>query len=166
MRILVLIALILDGSKAGFPQLPVTKTAETQVRRRLDEKVPVWLKAFNVTGVGIAYIEDEKIAWTAFYGEQLPGGPRANEQTLYSVVSLTKPISAEIILRLVSAGTLSLDEAISPYRIDPDVKDNPWTRLLTPRLCLSHQSGFTNWRYQTGNVLKLQWWPNGLWLLG
>ena len=32
-------------------------------------------------------------------------------------------------------------------------------QIITPRLCLSHQTGFTNWRYQTNNVLKFQWEP-------
>ena len=113
----------------------------------------------NVTGVGIAYIEDGKLAWTRFYGDQVPGGPPANDQTLYSIASLTKPITAEIILRLASAGSRELGEPIYRYWTDPDVKDNPWNKLLTPRLCLSHQTGFTNWRYQTGNVLKFQWEP-------
>jgi CubicO group peptidase (beta-lactamase class C family) len=58
---------------------------------------------------------------------------------------------------VASQGTLALDEAISAYWTDPDVKDNPWNQLLTPRLRLSHQTGFTNWRYQTDNVLTLLW---------
>jgi CubicO group peptidase (beta-lactamase class C family) len=137
--------------------------AQTQLhspaQRRLDQRMPVWLNAFNVTGVGIAWIENGRVSWTAYYGLQVPGGPRASDKTLYSVASLTKPISAEIILRLASAGKISLDEPIDRYWIDPDVKDSDWNRLLTPRLCLSHQTGFPNWRYQTGNVLKFQWQP-------
>jgi len=128
-------------------------------QRRLDERVPVWLQAFNVTGVGIAYIQNGRVAWTAFYGNQVTDGPAANAKTLYSVASLTKMISAETILRLASAGKISLDESMAPYWVDPDVKDNPWTALLTPRLSLSHQTGFPNWRRQTGNVLKFQWQP-------
>lgn len=62
-------------------------------------------------------------------------------------------------MRLASAGKLSLDEPISPYWIDPDLKGNPWTKLLTPRICLTHQTGFPNWRYQTSNVLKFQFQP-------
>src|SRR5579863_8189593 len=121
---------------------------ESAAQRHLDERMPVWLKAFNVTGVGIAYIEHGKIAWNAFYGDQVPGGPPASSTTLYSIASLTKPITAEIIDRLASAGKLSLDELTSPYWTDPDLKDNPWAKLLTPRICLTHQTGFPNWRYQ------------------
>lgn len=121
--------------------------------------MPTWLKAFNVTGVGVAYIQDGRLAWTAFYGDQIPGGPPANEKTLYNVASLTKPITAEIILRLASIGKISLDKPISPYRTDPDLADNPWTKSLTTRICLTHQTGFPNWRYQSGNRLKFLWQP-------
>jgi CubicO group peptidase (beta-lactamase class C family) len=62
-------------------------------------------------------------------------------------------------VRLASAGKLSLDESIAEYWIDPDVKDNAWNQLLTPRLCLSHQTGFPNWRYQTKGTLQFQWQP-------
>lgn len=133
--------------------------ARTPAQTRLDQKVPVWQKAFNVTAVGIAYIEDGRVAWTAFYGEQWPGGPKSSDKTLFSVASLTKPITAEIILRLASQEQLSLDEPMYLYWTDPNVADNPWSRLLTPRLCLSHQTGFTNWRYQTKGVLTFQWMP-------
>lgn len=137
---------------------PLSAQTKSPAQLRLDQKVPIWLKAFNVTGVAIAKIENGKLVWTAFYGDRIPGQP-ANEKTLYSVASLTKPITAEIILRLASEGKLSLDEPIFPYWIDPDVANNPWNKLLTPRLCLSHQTGFTNWRYQTHNVLTFQFEP-------
>jgi len=138
---------------SGFAQ------RRTPAQVRLDREIPIWLRAFNVTSVGIAYIENGKLAWTVFYGEQIPGGPAANGKTLYSVASLTKPITAELILRLASQGKLSLDEPICRSWIDPDVKANPWNELLTARLCLSHQTGFANWRYQTHNILTFGWQP-------
>jgi CubicO group peptidase (beta-lactamase class C family) len=142
----------------GFGQTPPKPLSDSEMRSQLDQKAAEWLKQFDVPSVAVAYIREGKIDWTAVYGEQSPGVP-ANGKTLYNVASLTKPISAEVILRLASKGVISLDEPISPYWIDPDVKDNPWNGLLTPRLCLSHQTGFTNWRYQTNNVLTFQWQP-------
>jgi CubicO group peptidase (beta-lactamase class C family) len=138
------------------PTQPIKLPSKTAAQRKLDERVPAWLKDFNVTGVGIAWIEDGRIAWTAFYGEQVPGGPPAGPSTLYNVASLTKPITAEIALRLASAGTISLDESMAPYWVDPDIKDNPWAKKLTPRICLSHETGFPNWRYETDKVLVFQ----------
>jgi len=144
---------------SGLLQLRAQSTDSSELRHRLDEKVPTWIRVFNATGVSIAYIEHGKIAWTAYYGEQVPGGPAANEKTLYDVASLTKPITAEVIVRLASEGKLALDGSMAPDWIDPDIKDNPWSKLLTLRMCLSHRTGFANWRYQTKNVLTFQWEP-------
>jgi CubicO group peptidase (beta-lactamase class C family) len=132
---------------------------KTAVQRKLDDRVPGWLKDFNVTGVAIAWIEKGQIAWTAFYGEQMPGGPPTGPATLYNVASLTKPITAEIALRLASSGRISLDEPMAAHWVDPDIKDNPWTKKLTPRIVLSHETGFLNWRYETNNVLTFQHEP-------
>jgi CubicO group peptidase (beta-lactamase class C family) len=66
---------------------------------------------------------------------------------------------APIFWRRIHLSNFSLDEPISPYWTDPDLKDNPWAKLLTPRICVTHQTGFPNWRYQTGNILKFQWQP-------
>lgn len=132
---------------------------ESGLKHQLDLQVPAWLKEFNATSASVAYIDDGKLAWAAYYGEQIPGGPAANAKTLYNVASLTKPITSEVILRLASEEKLSLDEPIAAYWTDPDIKDNPWSKLLTSRLCLSHQTGFTNWRYQTKGVLTFQWEP-------
>src|SRR5580704_5691024 len=117
-----------------------------------------WLKESDVPSVAVAYIEDRTMAWTAVYGEQSPG-VAATGKTLYNMASLTKPITAETVLRLASAGKISLDESMSPFWLDPDIKNDPWSKLLTPRLCLSHQTGFANWRRMTGGVLKIRWEP-------
>lgn len=127
-------------------------------RRRVAENSNV-VRRFDDVSTAIAYIENGKVSWVSIYGTRFPGGPPADGKILYSVASLTKPITAETILRMASAGKLSLDEPISPYWIDPDVKDNQWNALLTPRICLSHETGFPNWRYQSNDVLGFQWEP-------
>jgi CubicO group peptidase (beta-lactamase class C family) len=111
-----------------------------------------------VPSVAVAFIKDRRLARTAVYGEQFPG-VAATGKTLYNMASLTKPVTAETVLRLASAGKFSLDESMSSFWLDPDIKDDPWSKLLTPRLCLSHQTGFANWRRMTGGVLKIRWEP-------
>ena len=137
---------------------PVKPTPEASMRARLDRDVPGWLKQADVPSAAIAWIDHGAVAWTQVYGEQSPG-VRANAQTLYNVASLTKPVSAEVVMRLVAQGKVSLDEPISAYWVDPDVKDNAWNTLLTPRICLSHQTGFKNWRYESAGKLQFQWQP-------
>jgi len=135
-----------------------TVAATKDGRAEIDAHVAEWLKESDVPSVAVAYIQDRKVAWTEVYGEQSPG-VAATKKTLYNVASLTKPITAETILRLASAGKLSLDESMSQIWVDPDIKDDPYSKLLTPRLCLSHQTGFANWRRMTGGVLKIRWKP-------
>ncbi|MEO1175176.1 MAG: serine hydrolase domain-containing protein, partial [Myxococcota bacterium] len=43
-------------------------------------------------------------------------------------------------------GKLDLDEPLSAYWVDPDVAEDPRHQALTPRIMLSHRSGFPNWR--------------------
>jgi CubicO group peptidase (beta-lactamase class C family) len=135
-----------------------TQRNPTALRQSLDASAPAWLKQNDVPSVAVAYIDHGKIAWTAVYGEQSPSVP-ATDKTLYNIASLTKPITAEIVLRLAAKGKLSLDESMSDYWVDPDIKDNPWTPLLTPRIALSHQTGFANWRRMTNGVLTIRWQP-------
>ena len=54
-----------------------------------------------------------------------------------------------VTLKLISTGKLGLDESLDKYWTDPDVKNDKRTKKLTPRIILSHQTGFTNWRYLT-----------------
>jgi CubicO group peptidase (beta-lactamase class C family) len=129
-----------------------------ELRQQLDASAPQWLKQDDVPSVAVAYISHGKIAWTAVYGEQSPGVP-ATGNTLYNMASLTKPITAEVILRMAAKGKLSLDESMSPYWVDPDIKGNPWADLLTSRINLSHQTGFANWRRMTNGVLTFRWKP-------
>ena len=143
----------------GTPAQTTASMDKSTLRLGLDKKVRRWQTIFDDVSIAIAYIENGKISWISITGSRFPGGPSADDKTLYSVASLTKPITAETILRLASDGKLSLDERLSAYWVDPDVKDNPWNALLTPRLCLSHQTGFPNWRYQTKDVLGFQWEP-------
>ena len=118
-------------------------------KRILNEKVPEWLKSYNVPSIAIGNIVDGELKWTEVYGEQKPG-KKANDSTLYTIASLTKPITAELILRLVDRDKISLDEPLSDYWIDPDVIKDKRHKLLTPRIALSHQTGFPNWRGQKG----------------
>ena len=125
----------------------------TALQLELDRRAPRWLEENNVPSLAVAYLTSGKVQWTRVYGERAEGIP-ADTNTLDNVASLTKPITAEVILRLAGAGRLSLDEPLSAHWIDPDVQGDPRHEKLTLRLALSHRTGFKNWRYQTGGVLR------------
>lgn len=128
---------------------------EQEIRSLLDRDVPRVLTDNGVPSVSIAHIEAGRVVFAAAYGSQSPGVP-ATTKTLYNVASLTKPISAEVILRLASQDRLTLDEPMYRYWTDPDIANDERRKLLTPRLALSHQTGFSNWRRETGRVLTFK----------
>ncbi len=139
-----------DQLQAGSPAVPAD-----QLRVAVAEKVRASLAQNDVPSVSIAYIEDGKIAWTLAVGESEPG-KSATADTLYNIASMTKSIVAETVVRLSNSGAFSMDDSMADAWVDPDLKDDPRHKLLTPRLALTHRTGLPNWRYLTGDVLKFQ----------
>ncbi len=107
-------------------------------------KRAVTKKGIVTAGVGI--IKDGKLVWTGYYGEQRPGVP-ASSNTQFDVASITKTVATETILKLVQQGKVDLDESMAPYWVDPDIATDPRHKLLTPRMALTHTTGFLNWRF-------------------
>lgn len=143
------LALLAVCSAAACVHTPVPAAPKAgsavAVTRQLDARVPALLATHEVAAVGVALIEDGRVTLAKVYGERAPGVP-ATDATLFNLASLTKPVAAETILRLASAGLLSLDEPMSSAWIDPDVAGDPRHKLLTPMIGLSHQTGLPNWR--------------------
>jgi CubicO group peptidase (beta-lactamase class C family) len=133
------------GSSAPAPPL------SARVSRDLDANVPRLLAEYEIASVGVAVIENGRVALTKVYGEQSPGVP-ATTATLFNLASLTKPVTAEVILRLASAAKLTLDEPMARYWTDPDIATDPRRERLTPRIALAHQTGFPNWRPEGGRL--------------
>ncbi len=130
--------------------LIISQTAFAQVKQKIysipGDSIRTWLKIYHVPAVGIGIIENGKVKSVQVYGELSPGVP-APADAIWNVASLTKPVTAVVTLAMVDKGLLTLDEPLSGYYIDQDIKGNPWTAELTPRIMLSHQSGFKNWPY-------------------
>ena len=127
------------GGRAANPARTMSPAA------RLDVRAPVLLAQYHVASVGVALIEDGRVTLAKVYGQRAAGAP-ATDATLFNLASLTKPVTAEVILRLASTGALSLDEPMARYWVDPDIATDPRRERLTARLALNHQSGFPNWR--------------------
>ncbi|HEX9955465.1 MAG TPA: serine hydrolase domain-containing protein [Allosphingosinicella sp.] len=147
MKLLICLAASLLATSAAPAFAKPAPAAAADVRKAaLDRDMPAILQKHKVPSISVAHVERGRIVFAAAYGEQSPGVP-ATPQTLYNVASLTKPVSAEVVLLLASEGKLSLDEPMYTAWADPDVLADPRHKLLTPRLALSHQTGFPNWRY-------------------
>jgi hypothetical protein len=109
-----------------------------------------WLKQKHIPAIGIGFIKDGKIEQKSVFGELHSNKP-APINTIWNVASMTKPITAIVVLKLINAGKWDLDEPVFKYYTDPDIVNDPRAKLLTPRIILSHQSGFPNWRGNSNN---------------
>ncbi len=107
--------------------------------------VSQWSEAASIPGVAIAYIHDSQVRWFLTDGKS-NSEHKVTADTLFNIASLTKPLFSMMTLQLVENDKLDLDESLSQYWIEPDIKDDSRHKKLTPRLALSHQTGFANWR--------------------
>ncbi|RXR34813.1 DUF4440 domain-containing protein [Flavobacterium piscinae] len=111
------------------------------------------LEKSNVPAMGLGIIENGKLTKVEVYGT-LDKIQKAPYNTIFKVASLTKPVFALTVLKLIDAGLLKMDEPLHQYWIDPEIKNDKRYKKLTPYLVLTHQTGFPNWRYLT-NEKKL-----------
>ncbi|WP_300669539.1 class A beta-lactamase-related serine hydrolase [Soonwooa sp.] len=118
---------------------------------RLENKIPT---------LGFALIENGKISFSKVFGE-ISTGTKAPQNSIFNVASLAKPITAVTVLKLVELGLWNLDEPLSKYWIDPDIKNHPFLNKVTTRSVLSHQTGFPNWRWENDDKkLDFKFEPN------
>lgn len=119
----------------------------TKIKFECGDSIPLWLARNKVPVLALGIIENYRITKIEMYG-RLDNLTPAKDNTIFNVASLTKPVVAITVLKLIDSGQWDLDSALSDYWTDPDIKGNPWNEKLTTRIILSHQTGFPNWRDQ------------------
>lgn len=115
-------------------------------KAKIPDNLDKLLKDNHIPTLGLGIIENGKLTQIKVYGK-LNDNISASYNSLFNVASLTKPVTAMTVLRLVSLGKWNLDEPLYKYFTDPDVAKDPRHKKLTTRLVLSHQTGFANWRW-------------------
>lgn len=137
-------ALVLAITSA-LPAQAKPPAQDAALANKLDAQVPGVLRETKVPSLSLVILRKGKPVLTRAWGEQSPGVP-ATTQTLYNTASLAKPLTATVVLTMISKGKLGLDDRMADYWVDPDIANDPRTKLLTPRFSMSHQTGFPNWR--------------------
>jgi CubicO group peptidase (beta-lactamase class C family) len=97
----------------------------------------------QVPGLAAAVVRDGAVVWTGAFGlADIENETPVREHTVFRFASVSKPITAVAALRLVDAGRLSLDQAISTIIgvLPPEMAP------VTIRHLLAHQSGLRHYR--------------------
>lgn len=114
-----------------------------------DGALPGWslqqrMAHHHVPGVAIAIVRDGVVVEAAGYGVRSTGEPAPiDADTLFSVGSVSKVVSAAVSLRLVAQGRLDLDRDVNAWLRDWKVPPAPGIAApkVTLRMLLSHTSG-------------------------
>ncbi|WP_430412958.1 serine hydrolase domain-containing protein [Kordia sp.] len=123
---------------------------KSNYKETLDSLVPQLMSDYLAPAVGVGIIKNGKIEFVKVYGEHQKGS-KAPQNTIFNIASITKPVVSATILKLVANGDWDLDEPLFHYWTDPDVEQNKYSKLITTRHCLSHTTGFKNWRWDEKN---------------
>jgi CubicO group peptidase (beta-lactamase class C family) len=107
-----------------------------------DDYVNKALRDWEVPGMAVAIIKDDKILLAKGYGVRKMGeAAPVDERTLFAIGSASKAFTAASIAMLVDEGKLKWDEPATKYLPGFQLFDPYVTRELTVRDMLSHRSG-------------------------
>jgi CubicO group peptidase (beta-lactamase class C family) len=100
---------------------------------------------YHTPGVSIAVINGGRLEWAGGFGVKEWGKPvPVDERTIFQAGSISKPVFATAVMRLVQDGKLDLDEDVNRYLKSWKVPANgPWQPRVTLRQLLSHTAGLT-----------------------
>ena len=101
----------------------------------------------KIPGLSMAIIENAEIALHVELGvKNSQTKDLIDKDTVFEAASLSKPVFAYGVLKLVEKGQLDLDKPLAEYLAYSDVKNDERINCITARMVLAHTSGFPNWR--------------------
>ncbi len=111
----------------------------------LDSRLPMKLKVYGVPGAAVALTRNGEVAWSNGYGlADKKSGERVTADTLFQMASISKPVSAWGVMRLVESGKISLDDPIEKYLTRWRLPSSRYDHSgVTVKRVLSHTAGLS-----------------------
>jgi serine-type D-Ala-D-Ala carboxypeptidase/endopeptidase len=142
----------------------------------LDNKIQSLMKAANVQGLAITIFNNNETVYKKTFGyKRIDTKDLINTYSNIYGASLSKPVFAVMVMKLVEEGVLDLDKPLQDYLPKPiyeyppskkwhdnysDLKADSLYKKITARMCLDHTSGFPNWRWYEGDQkLRVKFTP-------
>src|SRR5450432_617985 len=144
----------------------------------IDTEVGKIMSRTNARGMAVAVIDHGKVGYVQAYGiRNAKGDPLTIDTVMYGA-SVTKTVFDYTVMQLVDQGKLKLDtplkddldKPLPSYGPDPvfpdkygpykDLADDPRWQKITPRMCLTHSTGFSNfWFIEPDQKLHIHFDP-------
>jgi CubicO group peptidase (beta-lactamase class C family) len=124
----------------------------------MDNFLSKQLDSLKIKSISIAVINDGRVVYHRTMGiSNVYTLDKINDQTIFEAASISKPLFAFFVLRLVDKNILALDTPLYKYLPYPDIAYDNRYKLITARMVLDHTSGFPNWR--VNDTLKIMFIP-------
>jgi CubicO group peptidase (beta-lactamase class C family) len=108
----------------------------------IDRLVERTLKTFDVPGIAVAIVKDDKMIFAKGYGyASLNTHKKVDENTLFGIASNSKAFTTAAIGILVDEGKIKLDDKLTDYIPEFKMYDPYVTAEFTVRDMLTHRSG-------------------------
>jgi CubicO group peptidase (beta-lactamase class C family) len=158
---------------------PVTAVAQAiPTGAAIDSEVGKIMNRTHAKGMAVVVIDHGQVSYVQSYGiRNTKGDPLTTDTVMYGA-SLTKTVFAYTVMQLVDQGRLNLDTPIKndldkplpSYGPDPvfpdkygpykDLADDLRWERITPRMCLTHSTGFNNfWFVEPDRKLHIHFDP-------
>jgi CubicO group peptidase (beta-lactamase class C family) len=133
--------------RPAFEALPDASTIDNTARALMQRE--------HVQGLALATIDNGAVVHVAAYGIRNAARDSLTTQTIMYGASLTKTAFTYLVMQLVDEGRLDLDASIADLLPRPlpeyddyhDLAGDVRWKALTPRILLTHTSGFANFRW-------------------
>ena len=171
MKKTLLILLLTIATQSLFAQSKnIKKPDDSSISTQfIDQTLKKLMDTAVVTGLCIGVVNDGKPVYIKGYGYKNKVLGQLNDtSTCFYAASLTKVVFAYIVVQLAQDGAIDLDRPLYTYLPKPipeydnykDLAGDDRWKLVTPRMCLSHTTGFPNWREENDNKkLNLMFTP-------
>ncbi|MEM7370494.1 MAG: serine hydrolase domain-containing protein [Bacteroidota bacterium] len=116
--------------------------------KELDAFIQQAMEKVQMPGLSIAIINEGEVVYHRTFGVAHQETQRLLLPThLLEAASLSKPLFAYFVMKMVDKGVLDLDKPMVEYFPHPgiDSTSQEFATLVTPRMILCHSAGFTNW---------------------
>lgn len=144
----------------------------------IDAEVGKIMTDTHARGMAVAVIDRGEVGYVQAYGiRNAKGEPLTTDTVMYGA-SVTKTVFAYTVMQLVDQGKLKLDtplkndldKPLPSYGPDPvfpdkygpykDLANDPRWEKITPRMCLTHSTGFNNfWFIEPDHKLRIHFEP-------
>ena len=143
---------------AGFIAQQATTSGDLQsFTERLDRDEARWRAAAEVHGASVALVRNGGMVWSTGYGQaDAARGLPVTADTVFHMGSISKPVTAWGVMRLVEQGRLDLDVPVETYLTRWHLPASPFdSDGVTIRRLLSHSAGLSTQDYSYLSIRPL-----------